>query len=282
VTELLDGPTGPIEILRTGSGAPVTVFAHGLGGSIEQTRLFGSGVAGTRVYLHFRGHGRTATPDPASASWTYADLAGELRAVADQTQATRALGVSLGSHALLALVAATPERFERLVFVLPAALDGRSPSAHGPAMADLVERRDIEGLARMLVAWQPEAVRGLPAVRVWARRRADEIAGTPLAPALRELPEQVPLPGGLAPLGKVAAPCLVIAQRGDPLHPVAVAERLAAALPDARLEVLDPGGVLWRDRPRLRDIVGSFMDHDLDVHRHREDGGSSTQREQIV
>jgi 3-oxoadipate enol-lactonase len=260
VTELLDGPTGPIEVLRTGSGRPVTVFAHGLAGSIAQTRPFGSGVAGTRVYLHFRGHGRTATPDPTTATWTYDDLAAELRAVADATEATRALGVSLGSHALLALVATTPDRFARLVFVLPAALDRRSPSEHGPDMADLVERRDVEALARMLVAWQPTAVQGLPAVRLWARRRADEIAGTSLAPALRELPEQVPLPGGLEPLAKVQAPALVIAQEGDPLHPVAVAERLAGALPDARLAVLQPGGVLWRHRPRLRDLVAGFLD----------------------
>jgi pimeloyl-ACP methyl ester carboxylesterase len=180
--------------------------------------------------------------------------------VADQTGATRALGVSLGSHALLALVAATPERFERLVFVLPAALDRRSPSEHGSDMADLVERRDVEGLARMLVAWQPEAVRSLPAVRVWARRRADEIAGTPLAPALREMPDQVPLPGGLDPLLRVSVPALVIAQADDPLHPVAVAERLTGALPNARLEILEPGGVLWRDRGRLRDLVGGFLD----------------------
>jgi pimeloyl-ACP methyl ester carboxylesterase len=259
VTEFLDGPSGPIEVLRTGSGEPVTVFGHGLAGSIAQTRPFGSGVAGTRVYFHFRGHGRTATPDPATASWTYADLAAELRAVADQTGASRALGVSLGSHALVALVAATPDRFERLVFVLPAALDSRSPSEHGPDMAELVERPDVEGLARMLVAWQPEAVRGLPAVRVWARRRADEIAGTQLAPALRELPEQVPLPDGPGPLRAVEAPSLVITQRGDPLHPVAVAERLAGTLPNSRLEVLVPGGVLWRDRGRLRDLVAGFL-----------------------
>jgi pimeloyl-ACP methyl ester carboxylesterase len=260
VTELLDGPSGPIEVLRTGTGRPVTVFAHGLGSSIAQTRPFGTGVAGTRVYLHFRGHGRTATPDPQTASWTYADLAAELRTAADATEATRALGVSLGSHALLSLLASTPDRFERVVFVLPAALDDRSPSEHGPEMADLVERRDVEALARMLVAWQPTAVQALPAVRVWARRRADEIAGTTLATALRELPEQVPLTAGLSPLSAVRVPALVVAQRGDPLHPVAVAERLAGALPDARLEVLEPGGVLWRDRSRLRDVVAGFLD----------------------
>jgi pimeloyl-ACP methyl ester carboxylesterase len=263
VNELLDGPTGRIEVLRAGEGEPVTVFAHGLASSIAQTRPFGSGVPGTRVYLHFRGHGRTEAPPPERTPWTYAALAAELRAVADQVGATQALGVSLGSHALLPLVAGDPTRFERLVFVLPAAIDGPSPSSHGGPMADLVDRRDVEGLARMLVAWQPPAIQGLPAIRVWARRHADEIAGTALATALRELPEQVPLPEGGEPLGSVQAPALVIAQDGDPIHPVAVAERLATLLPHARLEVLPPGGVLWRDRGTLRALVSGFLSQEL-------------------
>jgi pimeloyl-ACP methyl ester carboxylesterase len=259
MTELIDGPTGPIEILSTGSGDPVTVFGHGLAASIAQTRPLGSGVPGTRVYLHCRGHGRTAAPDPLVSPWTYAALAAELRTVADHVQATRALGLSLGSHALMSLVAATPDRFERLVFVLPAAIDDVSPSSHGRAMAELVDRRDVEGLARMLVDWQPPAVRELPAVRLWARRQADELAGTPVAVAMRELPDQVPLPGGAEPLRQVRAPVLVIAQEGDPIHPVSAAEQLAELLPDARLEVLPPGGVLWHDRPRLRALVSEFL-----------------------
>lgn len=111
MTELLEGPDGTrTEYLSTGSGPPVTVFAHGMGSSIAQTRPFGSGVHGTRVYLHFWGHGASVGPDPATHPWTYAALAGEVRAVADRTEATRALGVSMGAHALLSLVSATPDR----------------------------------------------------------------------------------------------------------------------------------------------------------------------------
>lgn len=264
MTELLDGPDGGrIEILRTGSGEPVTVFAHGIAASIAQTRPFGSGVHGTRVYLHFRGHGGSTAPEPASdassAPWTYAALAADLLTVADHTGATRALGVSMGAHSLLSLVASTPDRFERLAFVIPAALDAPSPSEHGDEMADLVERRDLEGLTRMLVAGQPAAVRDLPAVRVWARRHATEIAGTALATALREVPAQVPLPDGVDALRAVLAPSLVIAQEGDDLHPVDVAARLAGILPNATLEVLPPGAILWRDRNRLRELVSGHF-----------------------
>jgi hypothetical protein len=38
---------------------------------------------------------------------------------------------------------------------------------------------------------------------------------------------------------------LVIAQEDDPLHAVGIAVELTAALPDASLLVLPPGGVFW-------------------------------------
>ncbi len=120
ITSLLDGPLGPLEFTTTGSGLPATVFAHGVDGSIEATRPFGSGVRGSRTFLHFRGYGASADSDVAL---TYAALEDDLRAVADHVGATQALGVSMGAGALCALLAHTPLRFERLVFALPAVLD---------------------------------------------------------------------------------------------------------------------------------------------------------------
>src|SRR3954452_15943123 len=114
----LDGEA--IDYLVTGSGDPVTVFAHGLAGSIAETRPLGSGVEGTRVFLHFRGHGASSAPE---SPWTYPALAAELRAVADHVGATRALGVSLGAGALTTLLGESPERFDRVVFFLPAVID---------------------------------------------------------------------------------------------------------------------------------------------------------------
>ena len=65
-----------VEYVVTGAGEPVTLFVHGLTGSVAQTRPFGSGVAGTRVFAHLRGHGLTAVPQDGPG--TYADLAGEV------------------------------------------------------------------------------------------------------------------------------------------------------------------------------------------------------------
>ena len=55
------------------------------------------------------------------------------------------------------------------------------------------------------------------------------------------------------------APTLVLAQEDDPAHPVWVAEHLAQALPAARLEVLPAGGIMWRHRKTVRDLIGAFL-----------------------
>jgi pimeloyl-ACP methyl ester carboxylesterase len=107
----------PIDYLVTGSGDPVTVFAHGLSGSIMETRPLGSGVVGTRVFFHFRGHGESAAP---AGSWSYDDIGAELLAVADHFDARRALGASMGAGAILNVLAAHPDRFDRVVLFLPA------------------------------------------------------------------------------------------------------------------------------------------------------------------
>ena len=46
---------------------------------------------------------------------------------------------------------------------------------------------------------------------------------------------------------------------GDELHPVAVAERLAAVLPNATLHVYDKPGVVWTDRADLRTRISDFL-----------------------
>lgn len=252
-----EGPNGSLEYLTTGSGTPATVFAHGLAGSIETTRPFGSGVAGSRTFVQFRGHGDSAPDTP----WTYAALAEELTAVADHVGATQALGVSMGAGALCSLLAASPLRFRRLVFVMPAVLD--RPRTDGAldrmvAMARCVDDHDVQGLTALLLQAEPASARTQPAVRLWCRRQAVAMAGTAVSRALRALPAAVPLADG-GVLAAVRAPALVIAQEGDPAHPVGVAEQLAGLLPDAHLEVLAPGGLLWRHRDAMRELIGGFL-----------------------
>ncbi|MCI0689664.1 MAG: alpha/beta hydrolase [Sporichthyaceae bacterium] len=255
---LLPTADGHLEYLITGAGRPVTVFAHGLAGSIAETRPLGSAVAGTRVFLHFRGHGASSAPE---SPWTYPALAAELAAVADYTAAGRAVGVSLGAGALTTLLASQPARFERLVFFLPAVLDRPRRDAvldRLRAMARYVDERDVDALADLLLDEQPAAVRDRPDVRAFVRRQARSLVGTPVSAALRQLPDQVPIPDR-AVLAAVHAPALVIAQRGDSAHPVWVAEQLAAALPAATLRVFGEDGALWSARAELRTLIAGFL-----------------------
>ncbi len=262
-TRLVPGPAGPVETLLSGHGGPVTVFVHGLGGSIADTRPFGSGVAGTRVFLHLRGHGATplppgpgADPDPGDID----DLAAEVEAVLEATGATRALGVSLGALAVLRLLVRRPDALQRAVLVLPPA---EVPEPAVPVrlarMAAAVESGDVGEVARLLREHQPPAVRALPAVGIWARRRAAELVGMPVATMVRRFAGGGPYPEA-GVLAGVTATVLIIAQADDPVHPAAAAARLAGLLPAARLEVLPPGGVPWRSRALLRSLLVGFLD----------------------
>jgi pimeloyl-ACP methyl ester carboxylesterase len=248
---------GSLDYLVAGSGAPVTVFAHGLAGSIAETRPFGSGVTGTRAFFHFSGHGRSGSSQP----WSYAVLASELAAVADAVGATRALGVSLGAGALTLLAASQPERFDRLVFVLPSVLDRqRTGRAAGrlTELEDLAGTGDEDGAARLLLDEQPPELRDRADVQAWVRRQAGALVAGEVNRWLGLIARSVPL-HDRALLSSVRAPALVIGQEQDDAHPAQVAADLASALPTARLVVLPPGGVMWQHRRRVRDLVSGFL-----------------------
>lgn len=259
MTDLVTTPHGVrIEQLVTGVGDPVTVFAHGLGGSIAITRPLGSAVVGRRVFFQFRGHGRSDAP---AGRWSYADLARDLRAVADLNTATRAVGVSLGAGALCRLLADSPERFDRVVFFLPAVLDEPRPlsvRARVRRLLEAISSGDAAALAAELAHELPPAERGTPAGQAYLRQRIDQLLRDGLAPALASLPDQVVVADRSA-LSAVRSPALIIACAEDELHPVEVAEQLAAVLPKATLHVYDRPGVLWTHRADLRQRISTFL-----------------------
>lgn len=212
--------------LVTGAGSPVTVAAHGLGMTVEETRPLLSGVPGTKVF-------------PAAHGCTYADLAGDLLAVADAHGASQALGVSMGAGALLRILSEHPARFDRVVLFLPAVL---STPRDFQRPADPVEAVRAELPAEATDAYVQERVRRLadPAVQRMAHGLGGDVAVT-------------------GSLEAVTADVLVVAQDGDPLHPAAVAREVAAALPRAALHVFERPGVLWWGRRELRALVAPFL-----------------------
>ncbi|AEV88824.1 alpha/beta hydrolase [Actinoplanes sp. SE50] len=246
-----------LEQLVTGLGDPVTVFAHGLAGDISGTRPLGSAVTGRRVFFHFRGHGRSdAPPGP----WSFGDLAGDLRGVADLAGATRAVGVSMGAGALCRLLAETPDRFERIVLYLPAPLDGSRPEAALRRLDRLlasVESGEAAMIADAVEAEIPAAVRNTPAGWGFLRQRVDQLQRDGLAAELSTLWSAPPLPDESL-LKAFRGRALVIGCQGDEIHPVAGAERVAGLL-DADLHVYDRPSILWTDRADLRERISAFL-----------------------
>ena len=258
-TEMIRTPEGVrLEQLISGAGDPVTVFAHGLAGDITGTRPLGSAVAGRRVFPHLRGHGRSdAPPGP----WSFADLARDLRAVADLAGATRALGVSMGAGALCRLLAETPDRFDRVVLYLPAPLDGTRPPVARARLERLltaVESGEAAAVAEAVEAEMPPSVRNTPAGWSHLRQRVEQLQRDGLARELETLWTTPAVPDETV-LAAVTARVLVIGCRGDDIHPVAVAERLAGLLPHAGLHVYDRPSVLWHNRADLRARISTFL-----------------------
>lgn len=258
-TILLPGPEGDLEVLTTGRGEPHTLFVHGLAGSIATTRPYASAVPGTRSFVHLRGHGRSHVP--ASQEWGYAELAAEVWSVADRLGAGRALGVSMGAGALLAGLAQDPGRFERVVLVLPAAIDrprGDDAMRRLGRLAARVEAGDSGPVARHLLAEQPQQVRNDPHVVAWCREQAEQLVTSGVAAVLRVLPRRVPL-GDRSLLSRVTCPVLVVGQEADDTHPASVARELAEALPAGMVHVAPPGGIMWEHRNATRELVGAFL-----------------------
>jgi 3-oxoadipate enol-lactonase len=249
---------GGLEQLVTGSGEPVTIFAHGFAGDIAGTRPLGSGVTGRRVFFHFRGHGRSAAP---AGPWTFGDLAGDLRTVADRAGATRAVGVSMGSGALCRLLSETPGRFERVVCYLPAPLDGVRPPAAVSRTGRLlaaVEAGDPAAVAAAIEIELPADVRGTPAGDAYVRQRAAQVSEHPLAPQLGTLWREPAVPD-VSALTAFTGRALVLGCRGDEVHPVTWAEQLSGLLPTAELFVYDDPAVIWHNRRDLRERISSFL-----------------------
>lgn len=254
-TALAHDRVGGVAVDVVGSGLPVTVFAHGLGGSSTETRPLAARLTGTRVLLTFRGHGRS---DALDGGWSYDALADDLLAVADATGADRVCALSVGSGALLRALSRDPHRFTRLACVMPAALDAARPdgaTARIRRLGDAIDRGDAAAVTALLLEEVPPGQRDRRGVATLLARRAAQLCERP---APRPAGDDRPVPDR-AVLAAVTAPALVLAQRDDPLHTTAVAADVAAALRTADLLVLPPGGVFWAAARQAQDALAAHL-----------------------
>lgn len=229
--------------LILGSGAPTTLVVHGLGATVTEARIGASGLPGTRVVLSLPGH--HDAPDPAPGAFTWSALSGLVLAAADGCAATDAVGTSLGAGCLLAVMAARPHRLRAAVLLLPSALDApRAPDALDAA----VRAGDPERVRALVAAEVPEGV------DVGAHVLLRTQALLRLRRSVSELAAAAPVPEPRA-LAAVTTRVLVIAAAHDPRHPLPVARAVAAAVPGARLEVVDSAAPVVTHRSLVRRLT---------------------------
>ncbi|MGT2426841.1 alpha/beta fold hydrolase [Amnibacterium kyonggiense] len=195
--------------------------------------------AGGRRLVRYdaRGHGRsTGRPVPEDYAWPM--LAEDLFALLDEVapgEAVDAIGVSMGVGTLLHAVTSRPERFRRLVLVIPPTA-WATRAAQGDAyrqMAGLVETQGYEALVRAMAAFDP-----LPLLQDggWTETPPPDLDPAVL-PAVFTGAAATDLPRPEA-IGAIRQRVLLKPWVGDPGHPVSTSERLHELLPDSTLEVM--------------------------------------------
>jgi pimeloyl-ACP methyl ester carboxylesterase len=204
--------------------------------------------SGHRVVAYdARGHGHSS-PAPAPDAYTYELLAADLRAVLDELRIERAVlaGASMGAQTALRFALEHPERMLALGLITPAfdpqAPSGRDAYTGWDRLARGLREGGVDGfVAAYDVESVPERFRETVATVLRQRLSAHDHP-LAVADALEAVPRSRPF-GSWRDLGAIAAPAVVVASRDepDPSHPLAVAERYAAAIPGARLVVEDAG-----------------------------------------
>jgi 3-oxoadipate enol-lactonase len=241
-----------------GSGEPVTVLAHGLTNNRNELAAFTPLVPGTKVRFDFRGHGRSSSPQ---TGYRFEDFARDVDAVASAFDATVAVGTSLGAGAIGNLVCRVPDRFERMVWLLPAGLDGPFSLAgrYHELAGDLEGKSSEEALDAMLndparvaeyleTPWRIEVDRVL-----WQHDDPDG-----LARAIHGVVEDWPIPDREM-LRAVRIPTLIVCIEGDDIHLAEIGRIVAGLLPNAELIVYESQDELFAQVPALVARVSSFI-----------------------
>lgn len=232
-----------------GSSHPI-VLLHGLTATRRYV-LMGSRLlerSGYRVIAYdARGHGQSS-PAPDPAAYDYEQLACDLEAVLDGLGIARVAlaGASMGAHTIVRFALQRPERVAALGIITPAfdpaAPPGVAPEGDRAALARGLRDGGVEGfLAAYDFSTVPPAWRET-VERVVRQRLAAHAHPGAVADALEVVPYSRPFQS-LEELRRIAVPTVVVASRDevDPGHPLALAERYAAAIPRATLTVEDGG-----------------------------------------
>ena len=223
---------------------PLFLWGHGLLGSVAQEDSvpifdWSSVCAHARLIRYdARSHGDSDLDlDPAHLRWP--ELARDMLGLADALGAPRALlgGVSMGCATSLHAAVLAPDRVMGLVLVAPpTAWETRPRQARfyrvGSTLVDWVGLAPFRLLAALPrpASTNPVAALQSGVAQHLARADARAVVTAMRGAADSDLPDR-------AALRELRIPALILAWRGDPVHPLSTATQLAELLPRSELHV---------------------------------------------
>jgi 3-oxoadipate enol-lactonase len=222
--------------------APVLMLGGSLGTTLAMwdPQVPCLGTAHRLVRFDHRGHGSSPVPD---GPYTIAEMGADVIALMDRLGLARAdyAGVSIGGMVGQWLAIHAPERIRRLV-VICSAPDTLNPGAFRERARTVRDAGATEPIASAVVVnWFTDGYAAAHPDVVGAHRRM--IVETPVE-GYASCCEAVAAHDVAAGLAAVRAPTLVIAGAQDQAIPASQGERIAATVPDARFELLDPASHL--------------------------------------
>jgi 3-oxoadipate enol-lactonase len=237
--------------------APTLVLLDSLGSSLEMWEPQVASLAPRFRVVRFdlRGHGRSPVPP---GPYDIADLGADLLALLDRLGVERAhlCGLSIGGMVALWAAEHAPERVDRLVMVCVSAR--LEPSEAWIARAATVRAEGMDAVADAVVGrwFTPAHAARNPDLVV--RMRA-MIAGQP-AEGYASCCEAIAAMDLRPGLSAVRAPTLLIAAEDDPAIPPEHSERIAAAVPGARVVVV-PDAAHMPNVEQPERVTAAILDH---------------------
>jgi pimeloyl-ACP methyl ester carboxylesterase len=240
------------------------IFQHGLGGSESQVaEVFPEMPGVRRLTLECRGQGGSGPGD--SAQFSIANFADDVVAFAESRGVERFVigGISMGAAIALRIAVRHPERVSALILGRPAwAWDAAPPNMRVYAeVADFLRCLDA---ARALAEFELSAT----ALEL-ARDAPDNLASLRNFFAVKDramlaaLLDAIAVDGpgiGDAEVRAIAVPTLVIGHGIDAVHPLGLAQMLAARITDSRLvEIVPKATDKMKYTSGFRAALGDFL-----------------------
>jgi 3-oxoadipate enol-lactonase len=245
----------------TGDGPPV-VLGHSLLCDVTMWRGVAPALAARYrvINVEVRGHHRSTAP----RAFTLEDLAADWLAILDHEQVGRAalVGLSMGGMTAIRLALAAPQRVAAMALIdSNADREDFAARARNTVMASIYRGfglvKAIEPKVLDLMLGRTSRARN-PVLADDVRAIVASHQRAPLSRAIRAVNARGTI---LEKLGAITAPTLVVVGDEDVATPVEKSERLASAIPGARLEILpelghlsaleDPAAVLGKIEPFL-------------------------------